>query len=195
MRIGLCGAHRTGKTTLAKLFAEQNGLEFVPTTTSAILESIGVDPKVQYPIQQRLEAQEFILAKLSEQWQRDDCIFDRTPLDVLAYMEADVLRNFPSDELIEKRYLNYRNSCFAQASNFSKLILIQPGISIVEEGGKAPGVLPYIEHLNSLLFGYLAELSVMHDQPAAVLYRDALAMDKRILFIKKCIGDISVNGN
>ncbi len=192
MRIGLCGAHRTGKTTLARAFAEKYGFNFIQTTTSAILESIGIDPKVQYPITQRLEAQEFILTALSKQWDTDNtanCLFDRTPLDVLAYMEADVLRNFPSDAGLEKHYLDYRRRCLLEAQKFDKLILIQPGIPIIEEGGKAPGVLPYIEHLNSLMFGYLAELCVMHDQPAAVLYRNTLDMNERIEFLQRCIGE------
>lgn len=187
MKIGLCGAHRVGKTTLAKAFADASGMRFVETRVSSILESIGLNPKVQYSFEQRLEAQILILKKLKVHWEAYiSCIMDRTPIDVLAYMEADVLRNFPNNKEIETLYMEYRKDCLDWACRFDKIILIQPGIPIVEDDTSAPGVLPYMEHLNSLMFGYVADLSLSGKLNASVLERDVLDLNQRVDFIKLC---------
>lgn len=184
MKYGLCGAQRVGKTTLAQEYAKVSGLKFVKTTTSGILESIGMDAKVQYPIEQRMYAQEIILKGLNEQWMSsDNCIFDRTPLDVLMYMEADVLRDFPQDTELEDRYLKYRSQCFTAALTFGRTVLVQPGIKIVEDAGSAPGSRPYMEHLNSLLLGYIADLCLRRDFRAEILSRDTLDLQARIAFL------------
>jgi hypothetical protein len=188
MRIGLCGAQRTGKTTLAREFAASVNLRFVATTTSSILESIDMDPKIHYPFAQRLDAQILILKKLKIQWDANiNCVFDRTPLDVLAYLEADILRDFPDDpELIEK-YSTYRKECVKALNSFDRIILIQPGIPIVEEAGKASGSLPYMEHFNSLLFGYMADFSMRGLLKGSILNRDVLDLNQRVEFLKKCL--------
>ena len=156
MRHGLCGAQRTGKTTLARAYAETHGLKFVATNTRQVLASIGMDAKTQYPIKQRLFAQNAILSELCSQWKQDStAIFDRTPIDVLAYMEADVLRDFPNDEETIESYMAYRSKCLAAVHLFDSLTLVQPGITIIEEEGAAQGCVPYMEHFNTLCIGYL----------------------------------------
>ena len=44
--IGLVGSHRTGKTTLARAFAEDSGIPFVETSTAEVFRRLGYDPKV-----------------------------------------------------------------------------------------------------------------------------------------------------
>jgi len=159
MSIGLVGAHRTGKSTLARSYAEKNGIEFLETRTSAVFERMGVSPKEDYTFRVRLQIQEEILADAVRLYATAgaDWISDRTPIDMLAYTLADVQRANLNHEDSE-RLQRYIASCFRTANMyFSTLILVQPGIKIVEEEGKAPGNPSYIEHLNSLAMGLIVD--------------------------------------
>lgn len=153
MRMGLCGAHRVGKSTTASEYADATGIKFLKTSTADVLKRIGFNAKDQYSIHQRLFAQEMVLDYLIEQWaSTDSFVTDRTPFDVLAYMEADVLRDFP-DELAP-RLAAYKSKIYDAMKYFDYIVLIQPGIEIVDDAKSAPPSVPYIEHLNNLLISY-----------------------------------------
>lgn len=160
MSIGLVGAHRTGKSTLAKLYAEKNGVEFLETRSSAVFKRLRLSPKKDYDFKTRLKIQEAILddaADLYSGIQSPDWITDRTPVDMLAYTLADVQReNIDADNA--ERLRKYMERCFKVTNMyFSTLILVQPGIEIVEDDGKAPGNPAYLEHLNSLAMGLIVD--------------------------------------
>lgn len=180
MTIGLCGAHRTGKTTLARAYAEKNGIEFLETRSSAVFERLGLSPKEDYTFRVRLKIQEEILADAARLYAGAgvDWITDRTPIDMLAYTLADVQRaNLDHED--SERLLKYMSACFRTANMyFSTLVLVQPGIEIVEEEGKAPGNLAYIEHLNSLAMGLIVDERVK----AGHFYipRSKIEMDERL---------------
>ena len=191
MKLGLLGAQRVGKTTLCKAFAEANGFEFIATTTSKILSGIGMDPRIHYPIAQRLEAQSLILKGLAKQWESGtgNCVFDRTPLDVLAYAEADIRRDFAETAELTDGYLAYRQECLDLACDFDNIVLVQPGITIVEEEGKALGNLPYMEHFNSLAFGYIAERSLNTNLGCHILPRRITDLAERVTWMTKIFGE------
>ena len=158
MRHGLCGAQRVGKTTLANVASQELGFQFVQTDTRQVFNRIGRDPKRAYPIHERMRIQNEVFSALYEAWQaNDNCIFDRTPLDTLAYLEADVLRDFPSDSRTVDLYFEYRDRCLDAVNLFSSIAFVQPGIKIVEEVGAAQGCLPYMEHYNNLVFAYIRQ--------------------------------------
>lgn len=154
--IGLCGAHRTGKTSLAKLYAEKNGIKFVETSVSSIWYELGYDPATTYDFETRLYVQEEILkridAKLSEH-AGTEYITDRTPLDMAGYTLGDAIGDRVPDSC-QDRLMKYVNDCFASTNrHFGVVCLIQPGIPLKFEEGKAVLNQAYIEHLNSLIFG------------------------------------------
>jgi hypothetical protein len=159
MAIGLCGPHRTGKSTLAKVYAEKQGVDFLATRSSAVFERLGLSPKEDYSFRTRLKIQEEILADAIALYSvtGNDWITDRTPIDMLAYTLADVQRANIDDEDAE-RVKKYMEACI-RATNmyFSTLILVQPGIEIVEDPTKAPGNMAYIEHLNALIMGLMVD--------------------------------------
>src|SRR3569832_863688 len=62
--IGLCGAHRTGKTSLAKAYAKKHGIAFMETSVSAIFKELGLDPAASFDFKTRLDIQEVILERL-----------------------------------------------------------------------------------------------------------------------------------
>lgn len=154
--LGLCGAHRTGKTSLAKLYANKHGIKFVETSVSSIWRELGYDPAMTYDFETRLMVQEEILkridAKLAEH-AGTEYITDRTPLDMAAYTLADAIGDRVPDSC-QQRLKNYVQACFDSTNRrFGVVCLIQPGIPIKFEEGKAALNEAYIEHLNSLIFG------------------------------------------
>lgn len=132
---------------------------FLATRSSGVFERLGLDPKIDYDFRTRLRIQNEILNDAIELYSTSghSWISDRTPLDMLAYTLADVQRANLSDE-DQAGLMAYMARCF-RATNmyFSALILVSPGIEIVEEAGKAPGGVAYIEHLNSLMLGLVVD--------------------------------------
>lgn len=181
MRLGFVGAQRVGKTTLGEAAASKTGLTFQPTTTKQVFDRIGRDPKIHYPIRERLSIQYEIFAELNADWEKyDDCIFDRTPLDLLAYTEADVLRDFPTDDVTVERYMRYREMCLKATAKFDALIHIQPGIKVSEARLSANYCMPYMEHFNSLVLAYMLGSFVPDSTFTYVMPRDILDLTARV---------------
>lgn len=58
MKIGLCGAQGTGKTTLAKAYSEMSGIPYIDAKVGDFLKEIGVDlSRSDMPIVERMKAQ------------------------------------------------------------------------------------------------------------------------------------------
>lgn len=179
---GLCGAHRTGKTTLAKAIAEKHGAIFVQTSVSAIFRDLGYDPAVTYDFTTRLEIQEEVLKRVDAIYAcvpvGAPAITDRTPLDMLAYTMADAIGDRVSGE-DQERFARYTQACFDVTNKrFATVTLVQPGIELKVEAGKAAVNRAYIEHLNSLMLGLTVDprLKATH----FYLQRHMLALDERI---------------
>ncbi|MFN6383158.1 MAG: AAA family ATPase, partial [Pseudanabaena sp.] len=85
--LGLCGAHRTGKTTLAIAISSDLNLPFVRTTTSQVFAQLGLDPAEPMDFQTRLFVQNHVLDAAEQVWQESASPFisDRTPIDMIAY--------------------------------------------------------------------------------------------------------------
>ena len=153
MNIGLCGGHRTGKTTLAEAVAQRAGMPFVKTSTSEVFKGHALDPSKPMDFKQRLWIQNRILDTANELWHAEQRQFitDRTPLDMAAYTLADVQGATEVNFLELEGYLA---RCF-EATNrlFRVLVLIQPGIPLMHEAGKAALNEGYLEHLNYLILG------------------------------------------
>ncbi len=156
MAVALIGAHRTGKTSLARAYAERRGVPFVETSVSAIWKELGYDPSVTYDFETRLTVQEEILKRVDAvygNWAGLDFITDRSPLDMAAYTLAEAIGDrVPAS--CQQRLAKYVNDCFDVTNRrFGMVFLIQPGIALVHEEGKAAINVGYIEHLNSLILG------------------------------------------
>ncbi len=156
MTIALVGAHRTGKSTLARAYAQRRNVPFVETSVSAIWRELGLDPAATYDFETRLAVQEEILKRVDAQYGKFaglDFITDRSPLDMAAYTLADAIGDRVPDNC-QERLARYINACFDVTNRrFGMVFLIQPGIALVGEPGKAAMNAGYIEHLNSLILG------------------------------------------
>jgi hypothetical protein len=154
--IGLCGAHRTGKTTLAKAYALKSGSTFLETSVSAINRELGFDLSKEHTFAERLAHQEQILERIDRiygQHAGEDVITDRTPLDMIAYPMAEAINSRVADE-DQERFARYVQKCIDVTNRrFGILMVVQPGIALKDAEGKAAANAAYIEHLNSIILG------------------------------------------
>ncbi|HMX30188.1 MAG TPA: AAA family ATPase, partial [Blastocatellia bacterium] len=153
MNVGLCGAHRTGKTTLAMELATLHGAQFVRTRVSEIFRECGLHPAQPMDFATRLNIQFRLLEACESDWQAaaGNFITDRTPVDLMAYTLGDIQGETAVNEADFERYIE---CCFAAANRFfDTLIIIQPGIPLEAADGKAALNKAYIEHINSLIIG------------------------------------------
>ncbi len=178
INLGLCGAHRTGKTTLAIALSSRLNIPFVRTTTSQVFAQLGLDPAEPMDFKTRLFVQNHVLDAAEQVWQSSAQPFvsDRTPIDMIAYTLGDIQGKIEVDFDFLNQYIS---RCFASTNQFfQNLAIIQPGIPLVYEEGKAALNAAYIEHINILVIG------LCHDSrlKANVFCnpRDAIALDLRI---------------
>ncbi|WP_199153480.1 AAA family ATPase [Chromobacterium sp. ASV23] len=163
MIYGLTGAHRTGKTTLAQAVADRLQINFLKTDVSGVLAKLGIDPAADVDFKTRMRAQHAVLDALDAAYgaASADCITDRTPLDAIAYTLADVRRESVVDEAELSAYLARAFDMLNR--RFSMVCLVQPGIPLIEEEGKAPATAGYVEHIAQLAAGLVVDdrVSVM----------------------------------
>lgn len=159
--LGLVGAHRVGKTTLATKYAEKHGWKFAQTSVSALLREIGFNPsEIPATFEERLTAQEKLIERM-DQFYREaqgmSVITDRTPVDLLIYTAAEAVGdNIP--EALQQRFERYWNRCMEVCNrHFACLVVVQPGIPVTHADGKGVINGPYIEHLNALARGICAD--------------------------------------
>jgi AAA domain len=156
MILGICGAHRTGKTTLASEFAKRNGkFTFAATSVSKMMLAAGMDPARDYGIEQRIEMQQVILTELDKHYASFGpmTVFDRTPLDAAAYLLADVQRE-NVDPSLHPGIVSYVERAIEITNRrFSLLLFVPPALPLVEEAGKAPATPAYVEHISQIING------------------------------------------
>lgn len=189
--IGLLGAHRTGKTSLAKQYAEKHGIAFIETSVSAIFKELGYDPAGTFDFATRLTIQEAILERLDKMYGGvvGQAICDRTPIDLMAYTAAEAVGESvtPADQT---RFARYVQRCFEMTNKrFSTIILVQPGIPLVMAEGKAALNEAYIEHLNSLMLGLSVDQRVR--VPHFYIPRQLIAMEDRLAALENAVGRAS----
>lgn len=181
--LGLCGGHRTGKTTLAIALSSHLNIPFVRTTTSQVFADLDLDPAKPMDFETRLFVQNYILDAAEEIWQSCSTSFisDRTPIDMIAYTLADIQGKTEVDFDLLGQYVD---NCFASTNRFfQKLAIVQPGIPLVYEQGKAALNAAYIEHINVLVIGLCNDSRLKAD--VFCNPREAIALDTRINRISK----------
>jgi nicotinamide riboside kinase len=187
--LSLVGAHRTGKTTLAKAYALKSGARFLETSVSAINKEFGFDLSKEHSFAERLDHQERILTRIDAIYAEcagEDFVTDRSPIDMLAYTMAEAYgdRVAPEDQ---ERFAHYVQRCIEVTNRrFGVLVLVQPGIPIVAEEGKAVANAAYMEQLNSICLGLTADERV---KPIHFyIPRKTLSVNERVEAIEFAVG-------
>ncbi|RKZ38317.1 MAG: AAA family ATPase [Gammaproteobacteria bacterium] len=177
-RIGICGSHRTGKTTLAKAIATYKRIPFVQTSTRQVFEKHGLHPGLPMDFKTRLWIQHRVIEATITLWQAEKGSFvtDRTPIDFMAYTLADIQGATEVDFIDLEAYLT---QCFNITNQFfTQLAVLQPAIPLVYEEGKAALNKAYIEHLNLLVQG------LCHDErnscSSIVIRRNIIDLEERV---------------
>lgn len=197
--LSISGSHRTGKTTLAEKLALKLKIPFAQTNVSGTFARLGFDPQMAYPLEQRLLIQNAILddfevqidqiretqLSLSGRGEVAGYITDRSPVDFLGYMLADVLRE-PQSSTIQKQLAAYQDRCINLLNHcYSHVILVQPGIKWADAKLKGPNNPAYGEHINFIMSG------VIHDERLhsreIMIPRHCLDLDARINFITESL--------
>lgn len=184
MIIGLSGSHRTGKSTLAKKFAEKYKGLALETSVGKVFGELGLDPALPMNVDVRLTVQNIILNEMEETLEkarlvRTMVVLDRTPIDMIAYTLAEFDGRHKLNERQTERLAQYIERCYQVANKyFSVIIVIQPGIPIVEEKLKAsccPGV---IEKIALLVNGAVSSKSLA--VPDFFLAKSCISIEERI---------------
>lgn len=196
--IGFCGAHRTGKTTLAKQFAKANGFVYVDASVSKCLSDAGLDSSSI----QTLDIHEFVLAQnlvlnhivtLAEELAPDPkrtYVMDRTPIDALIYYRAYFSGKFfyeaqtACSEQFNLAFQDYVNRAHDACRRFYTAIFgVQPGIEVKAEHGKALATDAFIEQLNALVVGeiftFSEHLKTLYPY-CAILNHAIIDLDERV---------------
>lgn len=174
MMIGLIGAHGAGKTTLGKAAADALGWHFCQTSISDVYKRLGKDPAVRMTFDERLEMQFAILGELTVEWASyagENVITDRTPIDLIAYMLADLdsyTELTPDQELRLEIYL--MKCAVMAARDFNKLVLVPNALPVATDPAKVRAALmpAYRQKLEVLMRGYMNQQALEFAEIKAV---------------------------
>ena len=180
MKIGLCGAHRVGKTSLINDLSKKLNIKKLNMQTYEIFKREGINPNDFIDFNKRLKIQQILLEEYKLEYSKhEDFISDRTPLDLIAYTFADI--NNKVDVNNQNKIDNYLNNCLTETLKvFDHLFLIQPGIKVIqEEKGKAKMIRSFQDHLNLIIIGYIIDKNI----PCKVIPKEMINFDDRLNFI------------
>lgn len=179
--LGLCGVHRTGKTTLAIALSLKLGIPFVPIDASGVFLRLHLSPSQPMDIRTRLAVQQEILKQAESIWFKADQSFicDRTPLDMAAYLLADVTSGGLAQD-IQDEIMSYVGQCFQVTKKyFDKLVIIPPAIPFIPSEFKAAINEPLIFGLHYQILGMLSCLGVNYQK----LPNECMTVVDRVNFV------------
>lgn len=159
MFYGIVGAHRTGKSTLARAFAERMGWAYFPTNVQGFMAKQGLSSQKDAPFAERMKAQQFILDQLLESYvdAAELCqgataiVVDRTPLDVLGYTMSEVLRESVTFDTALQLERHERQAYAACNAFFMGMTFVYPGIPLVADPGKGTANRFYQRHISACM--------------------------------------------
>ncbi len=188
---GLAGAHRTGKTTVAKLLAEQNRCPLIQVSLSQLATDMGLKIGLDMPFSDRHVFQErgldLMTQAYSEFGQGGLFMTDRTPMDLAAYV---ITAWHPAVATMEETEWasDYVSRCI-DATNawLFQLGVIQPGIPWVDDAQKGEQTPFYREALNSTIIGLCMDTRT---KPATyVVDRDTLDLHQRAAHLTRAYSE------
>ena len=155
--IGFSGAHRTGKTTLAKLMSDKNEMPFVQSSMSALANEMGIKIGLDMPFEQRREFQERALVMFEDSYRKYEGVMfftDRTPIDLIGYVMTAWHPNYVTPELTEWAY-DYTSRCIDATNRWFFNLFIVPPADIPYEDAQQKGenIDFYRESLHATMVG------------------------------------------
>lgn len=202
MPFGISGAHRSGKTTLARELSVMLGIHFEETKTSDVMRAKGFDMTGAMTIERRVEAQEILLDHHIELLGKlpRPVILDRTPLDMAAYMLGEVTM-LNTDHVLGCRIQKYVDKAMkATTDHYDTIFVVRPLPLYVIEDGKPPDNPAYQWAFQMLLEGSLwtlaGDLNAMvlpYDNHQARIRQIASDITKRLSVYEKARESLRFN--
>lgn len=163
-RFGITGAHKSGKTTLAKAVAAKWGMTYVDVKLSEVNRAFGVSPNEIIPFAHRLEVQRNIVSHCINLFSdaEENYIADRTFLDVAAYTLSympHVISDIESETVKMIVDLCYQS----QAAFFDKTVIVGNSFETAPEpdnSGKAAFSWAWNFQLQTLIRGLVINSSM-----------------------------------
>lgn len=91
--LGLSGASGSGKTTLGLRMSKEFDIPFVPTSITKMANDLGYSsPVANLSLTDRIKLQYGLLGEMAKLLEKapKPCIIDRTPIDLIAYLYAEI---------------------------------------------------------------------------------------------------------
>lgn len=184
--IGLCGAHRSGKTTLARDFSVGSGMPYVTLSASEVIASLGLSFMEIKTLDQRLAVQQALVDKCEAVFrdQREPFVSDRTPMDIAAYLMAEAMKDGATPAQ-QAKIMELLKRCWDIGNEtVGVYFLVPPDLPYVAEPGKPDENKPYQEHIHLLIYGLLAD--ERNHRGYWYLRRGAHELDRRVGAVAEC---------
>lgn len=190
MRIGICGSHRAGKTTLARLISAEYNLPLIASPASAIAAKYGFDMSRDNRLDAHMVMQQEIYNNVCAGLQAGSFVADRTPIDVAAYTMADATAGAGTYEVQQHAVLMMESALVETSRLFDIVLLIPPAINFIIEDGKPPMNPAYQEHHHLLCRGMLLDddLNVYWDE----LARDCTGLTQRMDWVRASVANAGI---
>lgn len=160
MLYGLSGASSTGKSTLARALAENLDLALVETSITGMGLRAGFNPVERLSLFQRIELQKSLYGQFETllKEMKGPAILDRTPLDLVMYMLAEIDMHSGKDLPAETLdWINhYVNDCLVLTERYFDHVFVTCPLPHYEAAGTRPPVNPaYQTHCQLILLGLI----------------------------------------
>jgi hypothetical protein len=164
MLYGVCGTHRSGKTTAAKLLAEQLGIEFLDSSFD-VAKKFGFNPVGEMSLTDRLAMQILVLEDHVEKLNAAPrpLITDRTPLDYFAYTLAQfgmTSHKDTSDTTLLAAHA-FAEKCLDVTKTYYDMVFVMDPLKVYEvDTTKAtPTANPAFQlHIHALIHGAVSQI-------------------------------------
>ena len=191
-RIGITGAHKSGKTTLAKAVAKKWNITFVETSLSDVLRAYGVTPNEELPFAKRLEVQQGMIGHLINIMSDagDNFIADRTFMDIAAMTLSFMPHNVSSIESETVRLII--DQCYrAQEAFFDKAIIVTNSFDPpMEEAAAEKGIFCWSWNFQISAIVKGLALNPMNRCNTSFLPETASSLPRRMEHMERIIGEM-----
>lgn len=155
MAFGITGSHRSGKSTLAKDIAASLHIPYHDASVTKVMQEAGVNAVGNLSLEERMNAQEFMLDKTIEILAKvpRPFITDRTPIDMIGYTMGELTMHNSSIEM-GNRIADYAKRCIkATEDNFAMVFVLEPLPVFAVDPNKPPPNLGYQQMVQYIMEG------------------------------------------
>ncbi|CAM3472632.1 hypothetical protein [Parendozoicomonas haliclonae] len=140
--IGLCGANKNDKITLAKQISQKEDFLLISIDEEKILTSLGMKLGENYSFSERLGFYQSLLSHAEKEWSDtngNNFITDFTPLDIAARLMVETA-NTPLSAMEQATLYEFRESCEYQTEDsFTATLYVEPTETMMGKIAEKPG--------------------------------------------------------